>query len=125
MLLKNISKKLGRPVGLNYCFPSHLDEIKILSSAVSALPRAPAAHYLLGNLLYDKKQYKQAVSHWEQAINENPSLTMAYRNLSIAYYNKQKDADKALVMIKKACELEPEYPRFGWNWISWLQAEHF
>ena len=97
----------------DYCFPSHLDEIKILSSAVSALPQAPTAHYLLGNLLYDKKQYKQAVSHWEQAINENPSLTMAYRNLSIAYYNKQKDADKALVMIKKACELEPEYPRFG------------
>ena len=37
---------------------------------------------------------------------------MPYRNLAIAYYNKEKDPAKALDVMKKALELDPSYPRF-------------
>lgn len=97
---------------LDYCFPNHVEEMLILQDAVKTLQKAPAAHYLLGNLLYDKKQYDAAIENWQAAIEENPKLAMAYRNLSIAKMNKQHDSKTALAMIEKACELVPDYPRF-------------
>ena len=33
-------------------------------------------------------------------------------NLAIAYYNKEKDIDKALASMKKALDLDPGYSRF-------------
>lgn len=101
-----------------YCFPNRVEEIAILSYAISTLVKAPMAHYYLGNLLYDKKQYEKAQTHWECAIEENPELAMAYRNLSIAYYNKKNDAKLALECIEKACRLDPGYPRF---WLEYDQ----
>lgn len=37
---------------------------------------------------------------------------MPYRNLSIAYYNKAHNTEKALGAIQKACALEPQNSRF-------------
>ena len=48
----------------DYCFPNRVEEIRILETAVELLPEAPMAHYYLGNLLYDKKQYESAIAHW-------------------------------------------------------------
>ncbi len=93
------------------CFPNKLQEKLILEYAVSILPAAPKAHYFLGELLYDKKQYEQAVKHWQAAIREMPVLAPAHRNLSIAYYNH---GDKSLAAgeIAEACKLEPDNSRF-------------
>ena len=70
------------------------------------------ASYYLGNLLYDKKQYEKATKCWEKTVSLKSDFAMPYRNLSIAYYNKQKDSARALSAIKKACEFEPENSRF-------------
>lgn len=93
-------------------FPNKTEEITILESAVSTLPSAPLAHYLLGNLFYDKKRYGDAAESWESCIAENPKFALAYRNLSIAYYNKEKNVEKAVSAIEKAFELEPYNSRF-------------
>ena len=93
------------------CFPSRVEEKLMLEYGISLLPAAPKAHYFLGELLYDKKQYKEAVKHWQAAVAQLPSLAPAYRNLSIAYYN-HGDRNLAAREIAEACRLKPENSRF-------------
>lgn len=95
-----------------YCFPNRTEEILILENVIALLASAPRAHYYLGCLLYDKKQYSLAVSHWEDAVNGEPNLACAHRNLAIAYYNKEKDPKKALASMKLALKLDPEDSRY-------------
>lgn len=102
----------GEEADSDYCFPNRVEEINILEMAVKVLSKAPMAHYYLGNLFYDKKQYRLAAGHWEKAVAEKDALAMAYRNLSIAYYNKEHDGEKALAVMEKACSLDKSYPRF-------------
>lgn len=96
----------------DYCFPNRVEEIAILETAIHVLEKAPMAHYYLGNLFYDKKQYETATQHWEKAAEGKADLAMVYRNLSIAYFNKQHDGKKAWEFMEKACELDRTYPRF-------------
>ena len=93
------------------CFPSRVEEKLILEYGISLLPAAPKAHYFLGELLYDKKQYEDAVKHWQAAVAQLPILAPAHRNLSIAYYN-HGDRNLAAREIAEACRLEPENSRF-------------
>ena len=93
------------------CFPNKLEEMLILEYAVSILPAAPKAHYYLGELLYDKKQYEAAMRHWQAAVDQMPDLAPAHRNLSIAYYN-HGNKDLAAGEIAVACRLEPDNSRF-------------
>ena len=93
------------------CFPNQLVEKLILEYAVSILPAAPKAHYYLGELLYDKKQYSAAIRHWQKAVREMPGLAPAHRGLSIAHYNHGEKA-QAEPAIAEACRLEPDNSRF-------------
>lgn len=95
-----------------YVFPNTVEEMLILENAVCVLGSAPMASYYLGNLLYDKKQYERACEYWEKAVQLKPDFAMPYRNLSIAYYNKENNTEKALKAIRKACMLEPDNSRF-------------
>lgn len=95
-----------------YCFPNRTEEIVILKSAVARLTAPAHAHYYLGCLLYDKKQYETAVSHWEKSAALEPELAIAHRNLAIAYFNKENNTSKALTSMKKALELDSGYSRY-------------
>lgn len=96
----------------DYIFPNTVEEMLILENAVHILGKAPMASYYLGNLLYDKKQYEKATECWETAVTLKSDFAMSYRNLSIAYYNKEHNTEKALNAIKQACALEPDNSRF-------------
>lgn len=91
----------------DFCFPNRLEEILILEQAINLYPGAGYAHYYLGNLLYDKKQYARAIKHWEAAISLVPDYAVTYRNLSLAYFNKLNDPQGALSMIRRACAINP------------------
>lgn len=91
----------------DYCFPNRGEERTVLEHAIKHLDTAPMAHYYLGSLLYDRKQYDAAVFHWDAAVQENDSFAMAFRNLAIAYYNKYNDREKALSYMGTACRKEP------------------
>lgn len=102
----------GEKLSSDYCFPNSIYEKIILEKAINTLDKSPMANYYLGNLLYDKKQYDYAVKCWENTTKNKKDFALAHRNLSIAYYNKKNDIEKALASIKTACELEPENSRF-------------
>lgn len=90
-----------------YCFPNRLEAILALENAIRVNPQDAKAPYYLGNLYYDKRQYDLAVAAWEKSIELDETFPTVWRNVSLAYYNKQKDAGKALAAIEKAFALDP------------------
>ena len=128
-------RKLGEQTDPACCFPNRVIEQQILQAnmmlGAEKLEDAPAmAHYYLGELLYDKKRYKEAVENWQTCTELKPDFAPAHRNLSIAYYNHKEvfaNADKNGVAADaefrklndlareenaKACLLEPNNSRF-------------
>lgn len=93
-------------------FPNKLIDITVLSQIILLSAETPLAHYLAGNLFYDKKQYEKAKDYWETAIKLKPDFALSARNLAIYYYNKEHNTSKALEYMYKAVELDNEYPRF-------------
>ncbi len=85
-------------------FPNRLEAVSALMSAPEHDSKAP---YLLGNLYYDKRQYDLAVESWEKSAMLNPDFPTVWRNLALAYYNKQHDSKKAVEAMEKAFSLDP------------------
>ena len=86
-----------------YCFPNRIDHIPVLKKAVGAGGKMAA--YYLGCLLYDKGEWQEAVRLWESVAGD-VSLPTVHRNLSLAYYNKMKDADRARKAMEKAFAMD-------------------
>ncbi len=91
----------------DYCFPHRLEDILVLQNAAEKNPSDAKASYYLGNLWYDKKQYKEAVDCWEKSEKTDMSFATVHRNLSLAYYNKKHDGSEALREMNDAFALDP------------------
>lgn len=88
------------------CFPNKLEDITVLERAAGSCPGDSMARYYLGNLWYDRLQADRAVEMWEQSACIRDDFPTVHRNLSIAYYNKQKDGARALDEMEKAFALD-------------------
>ncbi|MDO5292046.1 MAG: DUF5107 domain-containing protein [bacterium] len=111
-------KKLGRTEESNevykkadacsplYCFPNKLEDIAVLNEAVVQFQEGAKAYYYLGCLYYDKLQFEKAISLWEKSVELDASFPTAHRNLALAYYNKQKEPQKAKIELEKAFSLD-------------------
>jgi tetratricopeptide (TPR) repeat protein len=99
--------KMGKEGAEGMFFPNKLWEILILSDAIAIDQMDGRAAYLLGNIWYDKKQYTDAITCWEQSARVNPEFHRVYRNLALAYYNKLDEKEKALKVLEKAHALDP------------------
>ncbi len=89
---------------LDYCFPSRLEEMLVLERTVTRHPKDGLSHFLLGNLLYDRRRYAEAIEAWEKASVGLPSLATVWRNLGIAYFNQKHDAARAAEAFDRAFE---------------------
>ena len=89
-----------------YCFPNRLEAIMALECAQTVNPTNAKAPYYLGNLWYDKRQYKEAISCWEKSAEIDDKFPTVLRNLSLAYFNKLNQEEKALVILEKAFALD-------------------
>ncbi len=103
--------KQAEDCSTDYCFPNKLEDILVLKFAVERNPEGANANYYLGNLYYDKLQYRTALSYWEQSARLNPRFPTVWRNLSLAYYNKEKDRERAREAMEKAYGLNPDDAR--------------
>lgn len=96
---------------VDYCFPSRLEELLVLEWAIRADEDDWAAHYLLGNLLYDKRRHEEAIRHWEAAAAKGSTYAVVHRNLGIAYFNVCRDSAKALQSFERAFKCDPQSSR--------------
>ncbi len=51
----------------DYCFPHRLEEMLVLQTTIQAVPTDARAPYYLGNLLYDRRRYEEAIDLWQRA----------------------------------------------------------
>jgi len=91
----------------DYCFPARLEEMEVLQDALESNPQDARALYYLGNLLYDKKRYDEAIQNWEVSSRLDPAFAITWRNLGVAAYNIRRDPAQALACYRKAFELNP------------------
>jgi tetratricopeptide (TPR) repeat protein len=101
----------GAEASPDYCYPNKLEDILVLQSAIRENPGDARALYYLGNLWYDKKQFDLAIECWESARELDDSFPTVHRNLSLAYFNRQNQPEKARASLEKAYDLNPEDAR--------------
>ena len=88
------------------CFPNTLEAIMALQAVIRFADVAPKAHYYLGNLWYDKRQYPEAVAEWEKSVEQDDTFPTVLRNLSLAYFNKLNKQQGAVVLLERAFKLD-------------------
>lgn len=89
-----------------YCFPSRAEELLALEAALKINPEDARAWYYLGNYWYASRHYGEAIRCWETSAGLDLDFPTVFRNLSLAYYNKQQNPKKALASMEKAFELD-------------------
>lgn len=90
----------------NLTFPNKLEDIAVLNYAMKENKAGAKAYYYLGNLYYDKLQYEKATKLWEQSTALDGKYPTVLRNLSLAYYNKFNEKQKAKEVLEKAFNLD-------------------
>ncbi|UWZ86801.1 DUF5107 domain-containing protein [Occallatibacter riparius] len=110
---KTVAQTLHRATQscLDYCFPSRLEEMLVLEWALMRANLRWVPAYLLGNLLYDRKRYEEAIEHWDKAAEANPSFATVHRNLGIAHFNVRHDPEQALSSFESAFAANPRDAR--------------
>jgi tetratricopeptide (TPR) repeat protein len=88
----------------DYCFPNKLEDKMVLEAAISNHLSAKSLYYL-GNYWYANRQYNEAIDCWERSISIDDQFATVHRNLSLACYNKLKDASKSISLLEKAFAL--------------------
>lgn len=96
---------LAAAANSDYCFPHRLEDLLALRSCLKKNPRDSRGWYYLGNLLYDKRRYEEAIDAWERCRTLDQTFSTARRNLALAYYNKRGDAKAARVELEAAFQL--------------------
>ena len=91
----------------DYCFPSRLEEIDILESAMRANPADARAPYYLGNLLYDRRRHREAIKMWERSARLDRSFSVVWRNLGIGYFSILGKPSKARAAYDQAVKANP------------------
>lgn len=92
-------------------FPNRRSDMRVLQNAVDRLPSDARAWCDLGNLLYGKRRYDEAIRAWEEARDLSPEFAQPRRNLGLAYFNKRHDAAGAWRMLEEAYRLNTDDAR--------------
>ncbi len=95
----------------DYCFPSRLEEILVLESAMAANERDARAPYYLGNLYYDRRRHEEAIQLWEKSSRLDSGFSIAWRNLGIGYFNILDKPGKARAAYERAFKAGPNDAR--------------
>jgi tetratricopeptide (TPR) repeat protein len=97
----------GAEACASFVFPIRVEEQLVLEAAIAASPSDARAPYYLGNFLYDRRRHREAITQWERAVALNPRFPTAWRNLGIAYYNIERDEERASEAFRRARAANP------------------
>jgi tetratricopeptide (TPR) repeat protein/tRNA A-37 threonylcarbamoyl transferase component Bud32 len=90
--------------------------------AIRLDPKDAAAHFNLGNALFDGGDRDGAIAAYQEAIRLDPKLADAHNNLGIALFGKE-DYDGAAAAFKEAIRLDPTFAKAHNNLGNALQAK--
>lgn len=93
----------------DYVFPYRAEDEKVLLKAAEYAPTDSKPLYYLGNLLYDK-QPGRAIEYWEKAVQVEPSMAIAWRNLGWGYNQHENDIQKSITAYEKAFSIKKDEP---------------
>jgi tetratricopeptide (TPR) repeat protein len=105
----------ARELDLRWAFPSGLDALQALESAVEAEPDDAVAQSLLGMLLYAHGRRRDAASAWNRAIESGRHDPVLLRAAALAAYNVEHDEDKAWRLYSQAVEAAPTDARIRYE----------
>ena len=114
------AKALNTP----YCFPYTQWDMLVLEWAIQA-DKCANANYYLGCIYYDRKRYEDACAAWEKSVAIEESNGAAWRNLSLYYFDKAGDADKAKTAMEKALVYKREDPRVLFEYQQLLKNMNY
>lgn len=112
---------LGLPVG--GCNPFRLETIAVLEKAKELFPQSAKPWYWEGCLLYNKQQ-DNAAAQWRKAVELDPGMDLAWRNLGWYNWLWTKDYREAAACYAKAVELAPGKPLYLEEYDQVLEAGH-
>jgi len=101
----------GRALSPDYFFPSRLHDQVVLEWALEQDGADRNAAYALGNYLFDRRRYEDAIATWETARDADPTFATCSRNLGIAYWNVRRDGKAARKAYLQALALDPSDAR--------------
>jgi tetratricopeptide (TPR) repeat protein len=99
----------------DYCFPSRLDELIVLETALQRNPDDARAHYYIGNWLFDRRRHEEAIAHWERSSALDAGYSVVWRNLGIGYFNVLSNAAKARSAFERAVQANPKDARLRYE----------
>lgn len=91
----------------DFAFPSRPEEVAVFEFALKKNPNDAPAHLHLGNLLANLGRLDEATKHWQQAVDLEPKLAMAHRNLGLHASNMMGDHDQATEHFRRAIAARP------------------
>ena len=94
--------KVAESMDTGYCFPSRLEDIEVLNFAITNDKTAANACYYLGSLYYDRFRYEDAANTWEEGLLRDNTHGKIWRNLSLYYFDKAGNPDKAKECLENA-----------------------
>ncbi|NWG13746.1 MAG: DUF5107 domain-containing protein [Acidobacteria bacterium] len=92
---------------VEYTNPHRMEEKAALEAALAMHPNDAHAHLFLGNLLYAMGQREEGFAHWRKAVECDPKLQPAWRNVAYARNHLLKDFKASLQSYQRAMELAP------------------
>ena len=114
------AKALNTP----YCFPYTQWDMLVLEWAADAAECANANYYL-GCIYYDRKRYEDAAKAWEKSVAIEENNGAAWRNLSLYYFDKAGEAEKAKAAMEKALVYKREDPRILFEYQQLLKNMNY
>jgi tetratricopeptide (TPR) repeat protein len=105
------ARATARALPTDHVFPARTEDIVVLRTAMAADPTDGRAAQYLGNLLYDRRRYREAIAAWRTAVRLEPSLATAQRNLGIAEYDRLGRPDRAVARYERAMRADPSDAR--------------
>lgn len=104
-------RRRARTLDARLTFPSGLDDLAALETAVAADRADALAWLLLGHWYYDAGRHADAVDAWQHSLENGPdrrTSVVAHRNLGIAAYNVRHDRALAAEHYASARALAPD-----------------
>jgi tetratricopeptide (TPR) repeat protein len=89
-------------------FPSRPEELEILAYAIRENPGDAQAYLYIGNLYAHLGRPAESEQYWTKAVELNPSLSVAYRNLGLYAWAAENDLAMAERFYRKAIEVRPK-----------------